>query len=382
MPGRRRRPRKYDECCYTNFGEQPAPLEIQIGYGLIPLVDQQIKGPLLDEITSVRNQLDGEYGLPLPKVHIRDNMCLDAYEYKILLHGVEVGGYKECNPHYVICMDTGNVTEELEGEMIKDPVFNLDAVIVSQTRKDEAKTFGYVTPEWYVLIKSHLYEISLKNITKFLDQCMVNTLVNKVRDRNPDVVDDVFFLHNFSTSKLKTILNWLLEEGVSIRDMNTILETIADNLEETNRLSDLMEKIREKLAYQFLPKLADENKKIHVIRVSQTLAKALSERIYYPGSNNELPYYVFTPVANKGFNNKVAEKAHCLFQKGYSPVFVIVKDLRTALSNIIRQGLGNWSCISDTELCSVIKDKDYSIVVEEELDVDEIKVNEPCPGSN
>ena len=112
------------------------------------------------------------------------------------------------------------------------------------------------------------------------------------------------------------------------------------------------------------------------------MAKALSERIYYPGSNNELPYYVFTPVANKGFNNKVAEKAHCLFQKGYSPVFVIVKDLRTALSNIIRQGLGNWSCISDTELCSVIKDKDYSIVVEEELDVDEIKVNEPCPGSN
>ena len=380
MPGRRRRPRIYDECCYTNFGEQPAPLEIQIGYGLIPLVDQQIKGPLLGEISSVRNQIDGEYGLPLPKVHIRDNMCLDAYEYKILLHGVEVGGYKECNPHYVMCIDTGNVTEELEGEMIKDPVFNLDAVIVSQTRKDEAKTFGYVTPEWYVLIKSHLYEISVKNITKFLDQCMVNTLVNKVRDRNPDVVDDVFFLHNFSISKLKTILNWLLEEGVSIRDMNTILETIADNLEETKRLSELMEKVREKLAYQFLPKLADDNKVIHVIRVSQTLAEALSERIHYPGSNNELPYYAFTPVENKEFNNRVSEKARCLSKKGYSPVFVIVRNLRTALSNNIRQSLGNWACISDTELYSVIKD--YSIVVEEELEADEIKVNEPCLSSN
>ena len=162
--------------------------------------------------------------------------------------------------------------------------------------------------------------------------------------------------------------------------MNTILEAIADNLEETKKLSDLMEKVREKLAYQFLPKLADYHKVIHVIRVSQTLAEALSERIYYPGANNELPYYAFTPVANKEFYNKVAEKAHCLFQKGYLPVFVIVKDLRTALSNNIRQSLGNWTCISDTELYSVIKD--YSIVVEEELEADEIKVNEPCLSSN
>ncbi len=380
MPGRRRRLRIYDECCYTNFGEQPAPLEIQIGYGLIPLVDQQIKGPLLGEISSVRNQIDGEYGLPLSKVHIRDNMCLDAYEYKILLHGVEVGGYKECNPHYVMCMDTGNVTEELEGEKIKDPVFNLDAVIVSQTRKDEAKTFGYVTPEWYVLIKSHLYEISVKNITKFLDQCMVNTLVNKVRDRNPDVVDDVFFLHNFSTSKLKTILNWLLEEGVSIRDMNTILETIADNLEETKRLSELMEKVREKLAYQFLPKLADDKKTIHVIRISYHLTQALPDRMFIPQNNKELPYFALEPEESKTLDGEITKKSTSMKEKGYEPVFLTISCLRTALSEYVKQHLGNWTCISDIELYSVIKD--YSIVVEEELEADEIKVNEPCLSSN
>lgn len=380
MPGRRRRPRLYDEWCYSKFGEQPAPLEIQIGYGLIPLADQQIEGPLLDEISYARNQIDGEYGLPLPKVHVRDNMCLEVYEYKILLHGEEVGGYKKCNPHYVMCMDTGCVTKELEGEKAKDPAFGMDAIIIPEEKKEEARNSGYVVADWVTVIRAHLTEVIIKNITKFLDQCMVNTLVNKVRDRNPDVVDDVFFLHNFSTSKLKIILNWLLEEGISIRDMNTILEAIADNLEETKKLSDLMGKVREKLAYQFLPKLADENKKIHVIRVSQALAEALSERIYYPGSSNELPYYAFTPVENKEFNNKVSEKARCLSEKGYSPVFVIVRNLRTALSNNIRQSLGNWACISDTELYSVIKD--YSIVVEEELEADEIKVNEPCLSSN
>ena len=116
MAGIRRKPKIYDERCYRNFGEQPSPLEIQLGYGLIPLVDTEPNNsPLLEDITYVRNQIDGEYGLPLPSVHVRDNMCLEPYEYKIFLHGVEVGGYKKCDPHYVMCMDTGYVTEEISG---------------------------------------------------------------------------------------------------------------------------------------------------------------------------------------------------------------------------------------------------------------------------
>ena len=95
---------------------------------------------------------------------------------------------------------------------------------------------------------------------------MVNILVNKVRDSNPDVVDELFFMHQFSTSSLKMILNWLLEEGVSIRDMNAILEAVADNVHEKKRPVELMERVRESLAWQFLPKFADKDKGIHVIK--------------------------------------------------------------------------------------------------------------------
>ncbi len=363
---------------YKGFGQQPFEITLEIGAALVPLVDHD-NPDLLDEIKYLRKEIDGEYGLTLPCFHIRDNMSLEPNEYRLLLHGAEIAK-SEARPGYCLCLDTGYVTKELKGKKTKHPAFGMDAIIISEEKKAEARKSGYVIADCETVIRAHLTEVIKKNITKFLDQCMVNTLVNKVRDRNPDVVDDVFFIHNFSISKLKTILNWLLEEGVSILDMNTILETIADNLEETKRLSELMEKVREKLAYQFLPKLADDNKVIHVIRVSQTLAEALSERIYYPGANNELPYYAFTPAENKEFNNRVSEKVRCLSEKGYSPVFVIVKTLRTALSNNIRQSLGNWKCISDTELNSVIKD--YSIVVEEELEADEIKVNEPCLSSN
>lgn len=360
---RKRKPRIYDDD--LDFGKQPSPLELQIGYALIPLVDEHNGAPLLREMRYLRNEIDAEYGLPLPLVQIRDNMSLEPTEYRILLHGTDVGVFNDLKSGHVLCLDTGFVTGEMSGIKIKDPAFGMD---------DETKRLGYSVVNPSRIIQVHLSEIIKKNITKFLNQCMVNTLINKVRDTNPDVVDDVFFMHHYSTADFKTILNWLLAEGVSIRDMNSILEAMADNIEETEKPVELMDRIRDKLAWQFIPKLADKDKVLHVIRVSETLVKALSERIYYPQSKTELPYYALDSAEAKVFVNEISEKAHRMAEKGYEPVFLIVRNLRTALSNSIQ---GNWTFVSDTELLSV--NKDYSFVIEEELEVDEIKVNESCP---
>lgn len=187
-------------------------------------------------------------------------------------------------------------------------------------------------------------------------------------------------MHNFSTSKFKTILNWLLEEGISIRDINSILEAIADNLEEQKRLSELMEKVREKLAWEFLPKLADDKKVFHVIRVSLPLAEALLDHIFIPQAKNELPYLALTPEESNRLNEEITKKSDLMKENGYEPVFLAVSNMRTSLAEYVKQYFGNWACISDVELYSIYKD--YNIVIEEELVVDEIKVNEPCPGSN
>ena len=368
MAGRRKRPRIYDEKYYRNFGEQPNPLELQLGYGLIPLVDQELKAPLLEEISYVRNQIDGEYGLPLPKVRIRDNMCLEAYEYKILLHGVEVGGYEKCNPHYVMCLDTGAVTEEISGEKTRDPAFDIDAVIIPYSEKDEAQSRGYVIPEWPVVIRCHLYKIIRKNITKFLDQSMVNTLINKIRFQNPVVIDDIFFKHDFSTSDLKLILNWLLEEGVSIRDMNTILETIADNLKDKKKPVELMEKVREKLAYPIILNLA-EDKRVHVLRISQTLCDFLTDHIVTPKSRTEVPYFLLESCDAKRFDSELGKKMKYISDKGYRPVFITASSLRTPLSNWVCHRLKCECayCITDVEATEVYKDFDFSVEGELEL---------------
>ena len=276
---------------YRDFGRQPFVLTLEIGYALIPLAEQEKGALLLDEITHLRNEIDGEYGLTLPTVRVRDNMCLEPNEYRLLLHGTEITKFENARIGYCLCMDTGAVTKELDGEKTKEPAFGMDAIYLPEERRAEAESAGYVVADCEIVIRTHLTEVIKKNITKFLDQCMVNTLVNKVRDKNPDVVDNVFFMHNFSTSKFKTLLNWLLEDGISIRDMNSILEAIADNLEEPKRLSELMEKVREKLAWQFLPKLADDKKVFHVIKVSLPLAEALLDHILIPQAKNELPYF-------------------------------------------------------------------------------------------
>ena len=374
---RKRKPRIYDDEIYTDFGEQPSPLELQIGYALMPLVDEHNDSPLLNEIRYLRNEIDAEYGLPLPLVRIRDNLCLEPCEYRILLHGTDVGGFNDLRLGHVLCLDTGSVTGELSGEKSKEPAFGMDGILVTEDMADEAKRLGYAVVDPSRIIKVHLSEIIKKNITKFLNQCMVNTLINKVRDTNPDVIDDVFFMHHYSTADFKTILNWLLEECVSIRDMNSILEALADNYDYKMKPVEFLDKVRDKIAWQFVSKLADKDKVIHVIRVSKSLSEALSERIYNPQSKTELPYYVLEPAETKVFENEISEKAHRMTDKGYEPVFLIVSSLRTALSNTVRTRLGNWTFISDRELLSV--NKDYSVAVEEELEVDEIKVNESCP---
>lgn len=374
---RKRKPRIYDDEIYTDFGEQPSPLELQIGYALMPLVDEHNDSPLLNEIRYLRNEIDAEYGLSLPLVRIRDNLCLEPCEYRILLHGTDVGGFNDLRLGHVLCLDTGSVTGELSGEKSKEPAFGMDGILVTEDMADEAKRLGYAVVDPSRIIKVHLSEIIKKNITKFLNQCMVNTLINKVRDTNPDVIDDVFFMHHYSTADFKTILNWLLEECVSIRDMNSILEALADNYDYKMKPVEFLDKVRDKIAWQFVSKLADKDKVIHVIRVSKSLSEALSERIYNPQSKTELPYYVLEPAETKVFENEISEKAHRMTDKGYEPVFLIVSGLRTALSNTVRTRLGNWTFISDKELLSV--NKDYSVAVEEELEVDEIKVNESCP---
>ena len=370
---RRRKVRIYDEEIYTNFGEQPDLFEIQIGYRLIPLVDEGRESNIQREITYCRNQIDAEYGLPIGAVHIRDNICLEPYEYSILFNGVEVGK-SSVRLGYQLCIDTGDVTNHLDCsfcDKTKDPVFGMDAFFVSDEEAEKYKSAGYscVLPE--TIIRIHLCEIIRKKRSRILNQNLVNTLVEKVRIQNPDVISDVFFYHKFSMSDMKILLNFLLEDEVSIRDMNTILETLADNLQNCSPIYELVEKVREHLSYSFIQNYVDENKVLHVFKVSEKISQLLADHAYFPKIKEELPYAVLAPedrrIILKSFSNSVT----WFSERNLLPVLVCVSDVRRLVFTVLHREMPSVRVVSDKELLAL--GSEITIKVEGEVLIDDKK---------
>ena len=357
---------------YFDFGKQPPVFEILLGYGLIPLIKKRNSKdePLIKELEYGRKKFDAEYGLTLPSAHIRDNLCLAPYEYAINFNGVEVGKWK-VKMGYTLCIDTGDVAKKLDEKFdkVKEPAFGMEAFFIPDDEKKKYKDAGYacVAPER--VIKTHLYQIAYQNRAKILNQCMVNQLVNKVRPTNPDVIDDVFFTRGFTTSQMKIVLNTLLAEDVSIRDMNTILETIADYIEGGPGLFQLVDHIRERMAFSILSKYADEDKKVHAIFASENFAEHLWQYIYVPPSKPDMPYFALETEEYKKIWNKISEYTLRMAEKGFTPLFLVPNDLRLAFANLLKRECPDCRVISDKEADAVRKD--FIFQFEGELDWNE-----------
>ena len=179
---------------------------------------------------------------------------------------------------------------------------------------------------------------------------MVNNLVEKVRKINPDVVSYVFYINNFSVSELKLILILLLEEDVSIRDMNTILETIADYLPDDLKPYELVEKIRQRLAVSFISKYLEEDKKLHLIKVSLPVSEKLEELAYYPDTKVDLPYCAFDPPTRRKFLKGTTTAISLIKEKHYKPVLICVSSVRFLVKKALCLEMPDVRVISDMEL--------------------------------
>ena len=350
---------------YDEFEKQPYKIELQLGCALIPLVDKEKDAPLLEEISYVRKQIDAEYGLPLPQVRIRDNMCIEPGEYRILLNGTDIGGSNVYGAVFVWCFTTDKVKVPIEGLKSKDPVSGREAILIDKDKEKKAVDLGYEVIEPSIIIRKDLFEIIKQNITKLLDQCMVSNLVEKVRKINPDVVSNVFYINNFPVSDLKIILNLLLEEDVSIRDMNTILETIADYLPDDLKPYEMAEKVRQRLANSFISKYLEDDEKLHLIKVSELVSEKLLEFAYYPDTKVDLPYCAFDPPTRRKFLKGTTTAISLMKEKHYKPVLVCVSTIRLLLYEAIHREMPEVLIVSDMELLAC--KQAFSLILEGEL---------------
>jgi flagellar biosynthesis protein FlhA len=248
------------------------PLSLEIGYGLIPLVDKDKGAELLDRITRIRREAALDLGLVVPRIRIIDNMRLEPSEYCFKIRGVEVGRGTIKMGHY-LAINPGGSRETVQGEPTRDPAFGLPAVWIGEAERENAERYGYTVVDPPSIIATHLTEIIKSHAGEILGRQEVQSILDTLKTDYPTVVEEV--TKAFSVGEILKVLQGLLREQVSIRNVVVILETLADYGSVSKDVPFLMEKVRQALARQICLQYADDQKTIHVL----TLAPELESRL-------------------------------------------------------------------------------------------------------
>ena len=252
------------------------PLELEIGYALISIVDPGQQGDLLDRISTLRKQLAMELGIVIPPIRIRDNVTLDANQYVIKLRGNPIG-QGEVIPGYYLALLPEEMDELPPGIRVKDPTFGLPAIWIPERSLSEAERLGLTVVEAPAVITTHLLEVLRNNAYKLLDRQEVKKLLDKVKETAPALIDEL--VPNLLTiGDIQKVLKNLLRETIPIRDLITILETLADYANVTKNVDVLTEYVRAALAPTITRQFLSEDGKLYTLILEPRLEQHLLEK--------------------------------------------------------------------------------------------------------
>ncbi|MDY0124224.1 flagellar biosynthesis protein FlhA [Sulfurimonas sp.] len=307
-------------------------LELTLGYQLIRLADSAQGGDLLERIRSMRRKIASDFGFLMPQVRIRDNLHLQPQQYQILLKGIPIGE-GTIMPDKFLAMDSGMATGEIKGERTKEPAFGLEALWIAPELKEDAIINGYTVVDPATVISTHMSELIKKNAEDLLTRQEVQTLVNKIKNDFPIIVDDVTKVA--SIGLIQRVLKALLHEKVPLKDMLTILETIADVAEFTKNVDIITEQVRAKLSRIITKMYSGEDGVIRLLTFDTPSEQLMLEKSQERDGTRNL-------MLNVGEINALIQatsaKAAELLQKGISPVVVIVDpQLRRGVAEIFER---------------------------------------------
>ena len=293
-------------------------LELTLGYQLIRLADNTQGGDLLERIRSMRRKIASDFGFLMPQVRIRDNLHLQPQQYQILLKGISIGE-GTIIPERFLAMDSGMATGEVQGEPTKEPAFGLDAIWIPANQKEFAIENGYTVVDPATVISTHMSELVKRNAEELLTRQEVQTLVDKIKDDFPVIVTDV--LNVAPIGLVQRVLKALLHEKIPLKDMLTILETIADVAEYTKNVDVITEQVRTKLSRIITQMYASEDGVIRLLTFETNSEQMMIEKSVERDGHRQL-------MLNVGEINALIQatstKAAELLQKGVSPIIIIV----------------------------------------------------------
>ncbi len=305
------------------------PMEVEIGVGLIRLADPRRGGDLLERIQRVRQNVAADIGIILPKVRIRDNMRLEQNQYRVKIADMPVAE-GSVFPASFLAMDSGVTTGKVPGTPTKDPAFGTPAVWIEPAVRDQAEMFGYTVVEPGSVIATHLTETVRRHADEILTRDAAKHLVDELRQTSPAVVDELI-PSLMKLGEVQQILQMLLREGVPIRQLGAILETLGDYATRSKDPILLTEYVRHRLARTICTKYRGADGHLHVV----TLDPALEDQIRAGFDHNEHGLFVrLSPQAVEATCRMIAEEVEKLTVANHPPVVLVSPQIRAALKKM------------------------------------------------
>ncbi len=317
---------------------------LEVGYRLIPLVDKGQGGELLKRIKGIRKKFAQEIGFLAPTVHIRDNLTLKPNGYRITMKGVEMAS-GESNYHQMLAIDPGAVTGALDGTRTTDPAFGLPAVWIEPDRKEYAQSLGYTVVDAGTVIATHLNHIISLNAGELLGRQEVQQLLDHLSKESSKLIEEIV-PKMLSLSTLQKVLQNLLNEGVHIRDMRSILETLADHAQYTQDAGDLTAMVRIKLGRAIVQDLFPYSNEITAMTLDHQMERLLLQAL----QNNQNNQNVIEPGIAERLSQQTEQAARQQEQMGLTPVMLVSAPLRQALSRFLRRTVPHLRVLSHDEL--------------------------------
>lgn len=324
---------------------QVDPIEFEFGYGLIPLADTQQGGDLLDRIIMIRRQCALELGLVVPVIRIRDNIQLKPNEYVIKIKGNTVGGGELLLNHY-LAMSPGYDDESISGIETLEPAFGLPALWIDENTKERAELSGYTVVDPPSVVATHLTELIKKHAHELIGRQETKTLIDNLRENYPVLVDELI-PSVLSVGDVQKVLSKLLREKISIRDLVTIFETLADSGTYSKDPDVLTEYVRQSLSRQITQQYSREGETLKVITVGPTLEKKISDSVQ---QSEQGSYLALDPMSTQTVYQKLNEQINRLLQSGQQPIFLTSPTIRMYLRQVIERTMQDIPVLSYSEL--------------------------------
>lgn len=332
-------------------------LELEVGYELVPMVDTSTGGDLIERIRALRRQFALDLGFIVPPIHIRDNVRLQPSQYRLMLKGVQIatGTVKR---HHFLAMDPGGVETRIPGIPTKEPAFGLDALWILEADKERAQFAGYTVVDPATVITTHVTEVVKAHAHEILGRQEVQVLLDNLAKNAPKLVEEVV-PGIVTLGTVQQVLSGLLREGVSIRDLRTILETVADWGPTTKSPERLVEHVRRALSRAITAKHISNDGVLTLVSLTPTLERALADALQHTEQGS---YLALEPTVAQRLISSLKSSMERFIQLGATPVLLAPSMLRAALYSFCERFTPGFTVLAHQEISPSTKVQSLGVV--------------------